>query len=150
MRASAQGVLGTHHLFWTYDTPVVNVTTDLHGVCSQWGGGGWSGALGINCSAQNQHCTIKCGGSAGECVVTGNRLQLKVIDPQMFDAQCVAPYTRSPTTSPTISPTMPPTASPTPPAPPEEEEELSPAAVAVAVVAASAASCAFVAIFVPM
>ena len=146
MRASAQGVLGTHHLFWTYDTPVVNGTTDLHGVCSQWGGGGWSGALGINCSAQNQHCTIKCGGSAGECVVTGNRLQLKVIDPQMFDAQCVAPYTRSPTTSPTISPTMPPTASPTPPAPPEEEEELSPAAVAV--VAASAASCAFFAIFV--
>ena len=44
-------------------------------LCGQWAVGGWESALSIECSNNNQRCTVRCGGSQGYCWVPAPRLK---------------------------------------------------------------------------
>ena len=57
-------------------------------VCGQWTSEGWKNAMQLQCTDNNQYCTVRCGGNAGGCELTTGYLQLALFDEGWFNRIC--------------------------------------------------------------
>ena len=62
-------------------------------VCGQWTSSGWYNAMTLQCTDNNQYCTVRCGGYGGNCKLTTGYLQLALFDEGWFNHMCAGTST---------------------------------------------------------